>query len=138
MSELCCKFHYQSLSMDIRHKTWNTSGKCAIPFPLGKKIKVLNIICQNKKKTAFDSRDCMISKFLNQLSVVLERINRIYDGIEAETRKAQASFQITRGLPSMTNNLQMSLRFPSRGLSPNHSLFFLTHYAYKTEKPPCA
>ena len=32
--------------------------------------------------------------FLKSLDIIIDKTNRIYDGVEAETRKSQASFQI--------------------------------------------
>ena len=68
------------------------------------------------------------------------KTNRIYNGVEAETRKSQASFQIILSYARLAdhelNNLKTSLRFPCRGLNPiidyvSHALF----QKNKTEKP---
>ena len=51
---------------------------------------------------------------------------RIYDGVEVQTRKSQASFQIIRLMRGYeTNNLKTSLRFPCQGL--NTIIFFFSH-----------
>ena len=44
----------------------------------------------------------------------LVKNNRIHDGVEAETRKSQASFQIIKSYPRLAehNYLKTSLRFP--------------------------
>ena len=48
--------------------------------------------------------------------------NRIYDGVEAETRKSEASFQIIQvSSEALPNNLKTSLRFPLLYFSPVNS-----------------
>ena len=61
-----------------------------------------------------DKREKLKCRLLQFLFGTL-RINRIYDGVEAETRKSQSSFQIIKSYGRLakhtTNNLKMSLRF---------------------------
>lgn len=65
---------------------------------------------------------------LNRAFFVTE-INGIYDGVEAETRKSQASFQIFKSHPRLyrgwdLNNLKMSLRFLCLGINTIIAVYF--------------
>ena len=68
----------------------------------------------------------------------MSETNRIYDGVEAETRKSQVSFQNIQSYARLaehkTNDLKPSLGFPCRGLNSIID-YFLTHYIYETEMP---
>ena len=62
-------------------------------------------------------------------------VNRIYDGVEAETRKSQACFQINESYERLaehkTNNLKTSLRFPCQGLNIVTDYFSRPFYSIK-------
>ena len=53
----------------------------------------------------------------------MQQFNRIYGGVEAETRKSQISFQIISLMQGLPNNLKTSLGFPCRCLNPTIDYF---------------